>query len=375
MFFDLDIKADLLPPKTICLTYDDGPGATHGAGAGPRTRDLGRFLFEQGIPATFFVLGRHAETDLGLLAELRSWGHLIGNHTYTHPGLVAMALAGGDVVGEIERTDTLIREAGASSVTFLRAPYGNWREKRSADSAHDKPISIVAERLNRSGRFPSYVGPINWDISSLDWEFWGRGDTAEQCATACLERIERVGRGILLMHDSSEDAAIRANNRTDEATRLLVAALRARDYRFIGLDAIPQVRSAARVSALIRLRSANGDVVHQINQHTFRLAPPTNDPTTPEPIFGVEALGEDRIALRSSNGRYVSVEANGDRQLYAGPLEAGATETLRIAAGGPDRITLQTCDGRYLARGPDGLLRASVSEQDTRERFFIHRRA
>src|SRR5215216_6588739 len=108
MFFDLDIKGDQLPPKTVCLTYDDGPGETDGPGAGPRTGELGRFLFEQGIAATFFVIGRHAEVHPHLLPQLQRWGHLIGNHTYSHPGLVALALAGGDVVGEIAQTDTLI---------------------------------------------------------------------------------------------------------------------------------------------------------------------------------------------------------------------------------------------------------------------------
>src|SRR5215216_2834235 len=96
--------------------------------------------------------------------------------------LHSLAQAGGDVVGEIARTHALIGHAMAEPVTFLRAPYGNWREKISATSAIDKPTSIVADMLNRSGLFPQYVGPINWDISSLDWEFWGRGDSAEQCA-------------------------------------------------------------------------------------------------------------------------------------------------------------------------------------------------
>src|SRR5205085_1368420 len=162
MFFDLDIKADRLAPKTICLTYDDGPGETPSPGPGPRTRGLGRYLFEQGIQATFFMLGQHIERYPSLPRELRAWGHLVGNHTYSHP---------------------------------------------------------------------------------------------------CLERIERIGRGILLMHDSSEDPAIRANNQTAEATRLLVQALTQRGYRFIRLDAIPQVQSATRVSALIQLRSAENRMI------------------------------------------------------------------------------------------------------------------
>src|SRR5204862_455355 len=101
MLLDGDIKGTELPPKTLCLTYDDGPG--------PHTRELGRFLSDEGISAAFFVVGRHAEGQEDVLRELRDCGHLIGNHTYSHPGLATLAKAGGDVVGEVARADAVIR--------------------------------------------------------------------------------------------------------------------------------------------------------------------------------------------------------------------------------------------------------------------------
>jgi peptidoglycan/xylan/chitin deacetylase (PgdA/CDA1 family) len=42
-----------LPPHTVALTFDDGPG--------PRTAELARLLREQGVPGTFFVLGESIE--------------------------------------------------------------------------------------------------------------------------------------------------------------------------------------------------------------------------------------------------------------------------------------------------------------------------
>src|SRR5262245_56871277 len=56
MFFHRDIKGDRLPRGTVCFTYDDGPGVTEGDGPGPNTLELGRYLFEQEIAATFFVV-------------------------------------------------------------------------------------------------------------------------------------------------------------------------------------------------------------------------------------------------------------------------------------------------------------------------------
>jgi peptidoglycan/xylan/chitin deacetylase (PgdA/CDA1 family) len=44
----------IFPPKTLCLTFDDGPGETIGDGPGPKTLKLAKFLNKNGIRATFF---------------------------------------------------------------------------------------------------------------------------------------------------------------------------------------------------------------------------------------------------------------------------------------------------------------------------------
>jgi peptidoglycan/xylan/chitin deacetylase (PgdA/CDA1 family) len=235
VFSHQDLKGSDLPPQTLCLTYDDGPG--------PDTLELGRYLFDEGIPATFFVIGRHAEARADVLTELARWGHRIGNHTYTHPGLVALAEAGGDVVGELLRTDAVIRKHTDEAPFLFRAPYGNWRQKRPGTDK-DAETSLVADVLNRSGRFADSVGPVNWDISAADYDYWKCGAMGEECTRAYLEKIRRVGRGIVLMHDSSEDPAVQPRNRALYATRLLVPALKAEGYRFVGLDDVPQVRAA-----------------------------------------------------------------------------------------------------------------------------------
>ena len=40
------------------------------------------------------------------------------------------------------------------------------------------------------------------------------------------------------MHDSSEEEAVRANNRTLELTKRIVPVLEERGYRFVGLDQV-----------------------------------------------------------------------------------------------------------------------------------------
>lgn len=237
MFFHRDIRGTCLPAGTLCLTYDDGPGDD--------TAELGDFLSKQGIAATFFVVGSHAVGRTHVLQSLQAGGHLVANHTFTHPGLVAMALSGGDVVEELVKTDAVMRDFVTSQPVFFRPPYGNWRE---VENGRDRATSIVASRLNASERLRDYVGPINWDISAADYDFWKRGATPEECVRAYLDRIERIRRGIVLMHDSSEDETIRRNNRTLATTRLLVPILRHMGYRFVPLDAIPDVEEAVALS-------------------------------------------------------------------------------------------------------------------------------
>jgi peptidoglycan/xylan/chitin deacetylase (PgdA/CDA1 family) len=239
MFYHQDLKGAGLPRGTVCLTYDDGPGR--------HTHELGRYLFEEQVAATFFVMGRHAETQRDTLAQLQSWGHLIGNHTYSHPGLVSLALAGGDVVGELKKTDHIIRPYVSGEAVLFRAPYGNWRDKRP-NSDEDSALSPIADILNRSGQFADYVGPINWDIVAEDWACWCQGVSVEQCARCYVAETERVGSGIILMHDSSEEESVRRRNQTMQMTKILVPALKKRGYRFIRLDAVPQVREAIKAS-------------------------------------------------------------------------------------------------------------------------------
>jgi peptidoglycan/xylan/chitin deacetylase (PgdA/CDA1 family) len=241
MFFDFNITGDELAPGILCLTYDDGPGRTEGneVDPGPRTAELGRFLHSEGIQATFFVVGKFASQLGDILAELKTLGHLVANHTYDHPSLPAFVERGGNLEDQVVRTDTAIREHVEGPVTFFRAPYGDWWLR-----GHRR--SLVAAALNRLAIATHYVGPVGWDIDAGDIGFWRDDRSPQECALAYLNAIERAGRGIVLMHDSTADIdAIRARNQALGLARELVPELRRRGFQFVRLDAIPQVASIA----------------------------------------------------------------------------------------------------------------------------------
>ena len=117
MFFKEPLKGENLPDKTVCLTYDDGPG--------PNTINIARFLHSKGIAATFFVVGKYAFENEKILNELKELGHLIGNHTYTHPELRFFTSVDGDVQNEVINTNKIIEKYIDGKTIYFRAPYGS----------------------------------------------------------------------------------------------------------------------------------------------------------------------------------------------------------------------------------------------------------
>ena len=47
-----------LPYKTVCLTFDDGPGQPIYKNNGPKTLMIAEYLHNEGIIATFFMVGK-----------------------------------------------------------------------------------------------------------------------------------------------------------------------------------------------------------------------------------------------------------------------------------------------------------------------------
>jgi len=236
MFSLNQIIGTSLQDKTLCLTFDDGPGETIGNGPGPKTLKLAEYLRLEGITATFFVYGQHIIQYPHILPELQILGHIIGNHTYNHPHLTAIR-DGAILLEEISKTEELILPYLKEKTIYFRAPYGDWNPQ-------------VAMHLNQL--LPSttnYKGTYRWDNNSCgrpdmwmhDWEYWRDGLSAQQCASGYIREINRIGKGIILMHDSSADCEqMKANNLTFETIQILVPELKKAGYRFIGLNEVTE---------------------------------------------------------------------------------------------------------------------------------------
>src|SRR5690348_15797011 len=64
--------------KQIALTFDDGPNDPH-------TLKLLEVLAKHNVRAAFFLIGRYVRQRPDIATEIAKQGHVIGNHTFTHP--------------------------------------------------------------------------------------------------------------------------------------------------------------------------------------------------------------------------------------------------------------------------------------------------
>jgi|GEM_PF-482321 len=253
-FDTFDLNGASLPAKTLALSFDDGPGE--------RTVELSSYLAAQGIPSAFFVNGMMLTAGTAVLAQLVADGHLIGNHTQTHTSLTGRATGGlplsaSAVVHEVAQTDALIAPFLGDRFLF-RAPYGDFDMQTAAD-------------LNASA-MRKYVGPINWDIGdhmgpdqAADWDCWRPSTdalvlTPRQCGDLYVSEIERVGHGVVLMHDPYFIDDDPSKGGTVDMVRYIVPILKAKGYTFVRIDRVPDI--ASRLPALPTTPDAGAPDAH-----------------------------------------------------------------------------------------------------------------
>jgi len=123
--------------KVVALTFDDGP--TPGI-----TEEVLSTLNEEGVKATFFVIGEELERNPEEGRKIVAAGHELGNHTYSHERMVLKTLS--FIECEIECTDQLIRQAGYQSAIHFRPPYG-------------KKLILLPYFLSKTSR-----KTITWDV-------------------------------------------------------------------------------------------------------------------------------------------------------------------------------------------------------------------
>lgn len=196
-------------PGEIALTFDDGPNPAW-------TPQLLDILAESGVRATFFSVGRFAGAEPALLRRAAEAGHLIGNHSWSHPNLAYASRE--RVREELRRTSETLAGIIGRPIRHFRPPFG----------ARRPAVLRIARELG--------MVPVLWNAMTSDWS----EPSAERIAARLGRRIEANARGghatNIVLHDGGHLGLGAARGPSVHAAGRLLAQFRA-SHRFVTVDA------------------------------------------------------------------------------------------------------------------------------------------
>ena len=182
--------------KEVALTFDDGPSLAN-------TPKILAILKKYKVPATFFVLGEQAKRHPDLLRTIVREGHVLGNHTYSHPVMAKLSARAQD--GQLTQTNQLLTPHQAL-VRWFRPSYGSYNTTTEKLVA-DKNMTVVL-----------------WSIDPLDWK--KPRPTPAELSRRVTQQL-RPG-AIILLHD--------IHSTTAHALERLIQDVLHQGYTFVPLS-------------------------------------------------------------------------------------------------------------------------------------------
>ncbi len=204
-----------LADREVVLTFDDGPVPQY-------TDSVLRTLAAECVKATFFMVGRQAALYPEAARRVHDAGHTIGTHSQNHPltfDAMAISLARREVEDGIAAVNTALGE-GRTAAPIFRIP-GLLRTNEVEDYLASRALSV-------------------WSVDA-DADDWLRSATPDAVTAKLLSRIEKRGRGILLLHDVQPVTAL--------ALPQVLRALKQRGYRVVHVVPQGPVRQAPPLMA------------------------------------------------------------------------------------------------------------------------------
>ncbi len=189
----------------LILTFDDGPSDEFT----PQILDI---LEKEKVPATFFIVGLMAESNIPILQRIYRDGFEIGNHTFTHHNIAKMSLVRAGV--EMKATRLLIESITGRSTILFRAPY-------NADSEPSTFEELEPIARSRNENYLT-VG------ESIDPNDWVRGVTADSIVARVIHQVETRNASIILLHDAGGDT----RQATVDALPGIIKYFKDKGYRF-----------------------------------------------------------------------------------------------------------------------------------------------
>jgi len=194
----------------IALTYDDGPN-------GDTTLRLLDVLAESDTLATFFLIGKHVRQQPEIARRVAEAGHLVGNHSMTHPVLVWQTAR--RIRSELSGCNAAIEDAIGAPVHYFRAPHG----------ARRPGVLHVARELG--------LTPVQWNVTGYDWNPISAEKICGNIDRGIASNRRKGDGSNVLLHDGGQHGLGQPRMPTVKATGLMVEQALVGGMRFVTVDA------------------------------------------------------------------------------------------------------------------------------------------
>jgi peptidoglycan-N-acetylglucosamine deacetylase len=185
--------------RQLALTYDDGPNDPH-------TMHLLEVLAKHEVHATFFLIGRYVQQRPEIAREILKAGHIVGNHTFTHPLLIFKSAA--EIRQELSDCRSALQDTIGAHSNLFRPPFGGRR-----------PATLrIARELA--------LEPVMWNVTGYDWN--------APPSTTIEQKVAKQIRGgdVILLHDGGHKHMGADRLQTVLATNRLIAKYKSEGYGF-----------------------------------------------------------------------------------------------------------------------------------------------
>jgi len=202
--------------KQLALTYDDGPNDPH-------SLRLLEVLAQHNVHATFFLIGRYVHQRPDIAREIVKAGHVVGNHTFTHPLLTFKSAS--EICQELCDCRSALEDAigGRSNLisNLFRPPFGGRRPA----------VLRIARDLG--------LEPVMWNVTGFDWN--------APPSAVIEQKVARQIRGgdVILLHDGGHKQMGADRSQTVIATDRLIQRYKSEAYEFVTIPQMSQTNVGA----------------------------------------------------------------------------------------------------------------------------------